>query len=52
MSYQDNFYKKKESNYYFKRVSSNQLLNKELRPSKVEILKLLKNKINLKNKKF
>ena len=52
MSYQDNFYKKKESNYYFKRVSSNQLLNKELRPSKVEILKLLKNKINLKNKKI
>ena len=40
MSYQDNFYKKEL--IIISRVSSNQLLNKELRPSKVEILKLLK----------
>lgn len=52
MSYQDNFYKNKESNHYFKRVSINQPFNKELRLSKVEILNLLNKKIILKNKKI
>ena len=50
MSYQDNFYKKKESNAYFSRVIKNRKFEKGIRESKKNILSELDKNINLKNK--
>ncbi len=50
MSYQDNFYKKKESNAYFSRVIKNSKFEKGIRESKKNILNELDKNINLKNK--
>ena len=51
MSYQDNFYKNKESNFYFKRVTKNENIDKKLRVSKEEILAQLNETIDLRSKK-
>ena len=50
MSFQDKFYKNKEANAFFKRHEL-KLNNNVLRNNKHEILKILKSKINLDNKK-
>jgi SAM-dependent methyltransferase len=52
MSYQDSFYKKKESNYYFRRVKKNDNIQKKLRDSKKEILDQLSENIDLRSKKI
>ena len=51
MSYQDNFYKNKESNFYFRRFKKNENIYKKLRPSKEEILLQLNKNLNIYDKK-